>query len=205
MASLISRSILLPLLVSTALAQELPKRDNPRDFDLEPKLMLNDLPDITLPAPHAGDVATSTPSLDVRKLEAEVEKAQKNATWRARLSRAGVLSKVEGEKAALKVVQLTKDLENARLQAAAREVEEKRLRAAAGDVSKEVLAEAETSLAAATDTARAATTKWQTAQRAAAELSVQRERKLLAVGAGSRSSVRRAEAALQSLPPLASP
>jgi hypothetical protein len=179
-------------------AQELPKKDSSRDFDFEPKLMLNDLPNIPLPASDPSATTPTATSLDVAKLEADLEKAKKNAAWRERLYKAGVLSKVEAEQSALKIVRLTKDLENARLQALTREVEEKRKPTEKDESSKTRMTETESALAA-TAAAKAASAKWEEAQRAAAELRVQRERKLLAVGAGSRSSVKRAEAALQAL------
>ncbi len=203
-ASLPARSLLLlPLLVSAALAQDLPKRDATETFDFEPKLMLNDLPDLPLPA--GSTAAPGTPSVDVAKLEAELDRARKNAAWRARLCKSGVLSKVEAEQGALKVLRLSRDLEQARLQAATQDIEEKRKQAAAGALSPEALAVVEKEFATLTTTARDAAAQWDAAQRAAAELRLQREKKLLAVGAGSRSAVKRAEAALQSLAPSLNP
>lgn len=204
MAALISRTIILPLLTSAVLAQVLPKPDAFRDFDFEPKLMLNDLPDRPLPADPTAPT-TAARSLDVAKLEAEWERAKKTAARHARLCKSGVLSKVEAEQSALKVVRLAKDLQNARLAAATIELEEKRKRATAGDLSGEALAEAEAMLVTLAAADRAAAVEWDEAQRSAAELRVQRERKLLAVGAGSRSAVKRAEASLQGLAPRTSP
>ena len=200
------RLLLLPAslfwLTSTLLAQELPKKDGTLSPDLEPKLMLNDLPDLPLPVgDRFAPATTATPSLDVAKLEAELDKAKKNAVWRERLFKAGVFSKVEAEQAALKIVRVTRDLENARLQALNRGVEEMRKQAEKDESLKAKLAEAEAALATAKTTATTAAAKWDEAQRAAAELRVQRERKLLALGAGSRSSVKRAEAALQAVAP----
>ncbi len=180
-------------------AQDLPKKSATPEFDFEPRLMLNDLPDLPLPGADPRAPQTANSSLDVIKLEAELEKAKKNATWRERLYKSGVLSKVEAEQSALKIVRLARDLENARLQALKREIEEKRPQAEKDESVKVRLAELETALATASTTASAASAKWDEAQRAAAEIRVQRERKLYALGAGSRSSVKRAESALQSL------
>lgn len=204
------RILLWPILcavAATALhAQELPKKDDKPDSDFfEPKLMLNDLPDLPLPASDPSAPNTIFLPPDIARLEAELQKAKKNAAWRERLHKAGVLSKVEAEQGALKIVRLTRDLENARLQALTREVEEKRKAAKPGDSSQEALAKAESALAAAKATATATTAQWNEAQRTAAELRLQRERKLLAVGAGSRASVKRAEAALQVLAPGITP
>ncbi len=182
-------------------AQELPKKNGSPDFDFEPKLMLNDFSNLPLPAADPSKPATAAPSLDVAKLEADLEKARKAAIWRERLYKSGVFSKVEAEQGALRIVRITRDLENARLQTLTREIEEKRKLADKDETAKARMAEAEAALATATATAGAASAKWDEAQRAAAELRLQRERKLLAVGAGSRSSVKRAESALQAITP----
>lgn len=207
MASPIIRLTPLLLLLSAAtFAQELPKRDGPPEFELEPKLMLNDLPDLPLPKDGKWDAETGKPqSFDVAKLSGELERAKKSAAVRERLCRAGVFSKVEAEQAALRVVKLTKDLAAARAAVCTAEVAELQRRATAGEANAEALAAAEKELAALTTSANEAAEKWSQAQRTAAELRVQRERKLLAAGAGSRSQVKRAEAALQSLTSGAQP
>lgn len=199
--SFICSWFLLPLLAGAALGQELPKRDGSEPLDFEPKLMLNDVPDLPLPPGGTAASAVSLSSADVARLEAAVERAKTTAARRARLCQAGVLSKVEAEQSALKVVQATLALEEARLQVATREIEAQRLSAARGELSAETLAAAEAVFATAAANARDCASRWVEAQRAAAELRVQRERKLLAVGAGSRSSLKRAEAALQILAP----
>jgi multidrug resistance efflux pump len=175
----------------------LPKKDASEVFDFEPKLLLNDVPNLPLP----GSTGTAAPSLNVTKLESELARAKATAVRREKLFKSGVLSKVEAEQATLKVVRLARDLETTRLQALTRHVEELRKLAEKDDASKSKLTEAEATLAALTATATEASAKWDQAQRAAAELRVQRERKLLALGAGSRASVKRAETALQSLAP----
>ncbi|HSI13280.1 MAG TPA: hypothetical protein VK961_14615 [Chthoniobacter sp.] len=201
MASLLIRStLLLTLAFASATAQELPRKSGPTDFDPEPKLMLNDVPDVPIPgAPFAAAAAGNQPPADVAKLEASLERAKKNAAWRERLAKTGVLSKVEAEQGQMTVVRLTKDLENARLDALKRELEERRKQPATDDAAKKTLEEIEGHLAAATTTAQDAFTKWQQAQRSAAEIRVWRERKLLSLGAGTKSAVKRAETALQAL------
>lgn len=189
---------LLPLLCATVLAQELPKRDDPLDFELEPKLMLNDLPD--LPPPKEAK-AEAWQSLDAAKLTADLERARKTAAWRERLWKAGVLSKVEAEQGALKIVKLIRDLATARATAASMELAELRKSAA----NAEAIAAAEQNVETLTAAAHEAVAQWDEAQRAAAEMRLQRERKLLALGAGTRSGVKRAEAALQSLAPRPPP
>lgn len=202
MASLLSRSaLLLALAFATAHGQELPKRSGPADFDpATPTLMLNDVPDVPLPPSSSTDTLDANlPPADVAKLEASLARAKKNAAFRERLCKEGVLSKLEAEQGQMLVVRLTKDLANARLEAAKRETDELRKQPPKDEVAKQALADADARLTAATSAAQEATTKWEQAQRVAAEIRVQRERMLMALGAGSKSSLKRAEAALQSL------
>jgi hypothetical protein len=202
MASLPARSaFLLAIAIATAAAQELPKPTGATE--LNPKLILTDVPDAPLllePLPGAAS-STNGPAapMDVVKLEAAVENARKGAAFRERMWKAGVLSKLESEQAAMRVVRLTKDLANARLEAAKRDVDEKRKQEPADDAAKAALAGAEAHLATATSEAQDAATKWDEAQRAAAELRVQRERKLVSLGVEPKMALKQAEAALQKL------
>jgi len=200
MASLLIRStLLLFCALATAGAQELPKRSGPGDFNpAEPTLMLNDVPEVPLPGESP---AADQPPADVAKLETKLTRAKQNAAFREKLCKQGVLCKLEAEQGEMLVVRLTRDLANARLTAATRDVEEKHKQPPTDEAAKTALAQAEAQLATATTTAQDATAKWEQAQRAAAEIRVWRERKLLALGAGSKSAVKRAETALQVLTP----
>ena len=124
---------------------------------------------------------------------------KRNAALRERLYKQGVLCKLEAEQGEMKVVQLTRDLANARAEADKRAIEELQKQSTTDDSAKKNLAEAEERLPTETAAAQDAAVKWQQAQRAAAEIRVWREKKLLALGAGSKSAVKRAEAALQTL------
>ena len=205
MASPFSRLAPLLLLTVAALGQELPKRAGAPGLEREPKLMLNDLPDLVpadLLLPKDGQLGGGSemqPSPDVARLSGELQRAKKTAAQRERLYRAGVVSKVDAEQAALDVVRRTKDLAVARAGACASEIEELQRRAAAGEANAGALATTRQEFAGLTASAKDATEQWIQAQRAAAELRVQRERKLLAAGVGSRTQVRRAEAELQNL------
>ncbi|MDR3401589.1 MAG: hypothetical protein P4L99_03740 [Chthoniobacter sp.] len=202
MASLLLPSTLFSaLFLASAVAQELPKRSGPADFDPSaPTLMLNDVPYVPIPPSASTDAFNANlPPADVAKLEASLNRAKKNAAFRERLCKEGVLSKLEAEQGEMLVFRLTKDLANARLEAVKRENEELHKQPPKDDAAKQALADADTRLTAATSDAQEATTKWEQAQRAAAEIRVQRERMLMALGAGSKSSLKRAEAALQSL------
>ena len=198
MASLLLRST-LPLVVAlaTATAQELPKRSGPTDLDLaEPKLMLNDVPYTPVP----GELSTTVQApASVAKLEVALDRAKKNAALRERLCKQGVLSKLEAEQGQMKVVKLTKDLADARVEAEKHEVDDLHKQPATDEATKKKVTEAEERLTTETTAAEDAKVKLDQAIRTAAEIRVWRERKLLALGAGSKSAVKRAEAALQTL------
>ncbi|HEY3900683.1 MAG TPA: hypothetical protein VGM54_18890 [Chthoniobacter sp.] len=201
MASSPARSALLFVIaIATAAGQELPKPTGATE--LNSKLILTDVPDAPLlnELPGAASSPNEPPApMDVVKLEGAVENAKRSAAFRERMWKAGVLSKLEAEQAAMKVVRLTKDLANARLEAAKREVNEKRKQGTADDAAKAAVADAETRLTTVTTAAQNAATKWDEAQRAAAELRVQRERKLVSLGADPKMALKQAETALQKL------
>ena len=207
MASLLIRStLLLTFALVIAKAQDLPKRSTPGDFDpTESKLMLNDLPYLLLPAEGLADPASEHSPAAVAKLEAALDRAKKSATLRERLCKDGVVSKLEAEQGEMKVVRLTKDLANARLEAGKRNVEEQRRQGPGDEAAQKALEQAEAQLVAASAIAQDAQAKWEKAQLAAAEIRVWRERKLMILGAGSKSLLKRAEAALQRLTPSAGP
>ena len=201
MASLLIRcTLFLTLAFASATAQDLPKKSGPADFDPEPKLLLNDLPDVPIPGtPFPDSIAADQTPAAIAKLEGALERAKKNAAFRERLCKSGVLSKLEAEQGEMTVVRLTRDLENARLKALQQQLAERHKEPPADEAAKKELQDIEVRMAAATVTAQEATTKWEQAVRSAAEIRVWRERKLMALGAGSKSSLKRAEAALQSL------
>ncbi len=201
MASLLIRCTLFSALALTSVtAQELPKQSGPADFDFEPKLLLNDLPDLPVPgAPFPEAIPADQIPAAIAKLEGSLERAKKNAAFRERLCKAGVLSKLEAEQGEMTVVRLTRDLENARCKALQQELDERRKETPADEATRKAVEEIEVRLAAANVSAQEASKKWDEAVRKAAEIRVWRERKLMALGAGSKSSLKRAEAALQGL------
>lgn len=201
MASLLIRCTLFPALaLASVMAQELPKQSGPGEFDFEPKLLLNDLPDLPIPgAPFPEAIPADQIPAAIAKLETALDRAKKSAAFRERLCKAGVLSKLEAEQGEMTVVRLTRDLENARVKALQQELEERRKEPATDEASKKAVEDIEVRLAAEKISAQDASKKWDDALRTAAEIRVWRERKLMALGAGSKSSLRRAETALQGL------
>jgi hypothetical protein len=183
-------------------ADDLPKRVPGETLDFEPKLMLNDLPDIPLPHPTTASAPADD---DVRRLEGQVEQARKTAAWREKLFRAGVFSKVQAEQSALSVVRLTKDLEIARRDAAKETAAAQDKRFAAGEIPREEVEKAAAALAAAQAAARDASERWDKAQFDAAQTNLQRQRQLYAVGATTKTQLRRAEERVMAMKAPASP
>jgi predicted DNA-binding protein (UPF0251 family) len=197
-------------------ADDLPKRVPGEALDLQPKLMLNDLPGVPLPSPTAPgasagetDAAAAASEADVMRLKDRVEQAKKTAAWRGRLFREGVFSKVQVEQSELSVVRLTKDLENARRDVAKEFAEGQAKRFAAGEISQEESEKAAAALAAAEAAAKDASERWDKAQFDAAQINLQRQRQLYAVGATTKNQVRRAEERVMTMkagtPPLGTP
>lgn len=174
---------------------ELPKRAPDDALDFEPTLMLNDLAGETT----AKAASPSAPEAEVERLLGEVNRARTSAARAERLYKSGVLAKVDAEKRALKVVQLTSELEDARRRVATSELETQSKAFDNGHLSADDLRKAEAALAATTANAAAAAAAWQQAQLDAAILDVKRKRQLLAAGIGSKSMVKRAEEKLAAL------
>src|SRR5438045_1206144 len=92
---------IVSLSLSSLLAQEVPKSDD-ESFDIEPPLLVK--PWEPQSAPDDSD-EVAVP-LDPAKLAQSLEEAKKSAATTPRLVKSGVLSKVEAEQRALRVVRL---------------------------------------------------------------------------------------------------
>ena len=183
-------------LVATAFAQEDSTTDNVDSFDIEPPLLIPDRGNEPLPDATAS---ASPADVDLAQLEKNLERAKRNAAGADRLYRIGVLSKVEAEQRALRVVRLKSDLENARLARAKEDIVQKEKQVTAGEIAKGELAEAETLLAHAIEAAHAAAGERERVELEAAETNLQRQQKLLALGSARKSDVARAEQKLAEL------
>jgi len=160
--------------------------------------MLNDLPGVPLPSPtapgaFAGEAAAGflASEADVKRLEGRVEQAKKTAALRERGFRAGVFAKVQAEQSELNVVRLTKDLEYARRDVVKEFADNAAKRLADGEITREEADKAAAALAAAE--------RWDKAQFDAAQINLQRQRQLYAVGATTKSVLRRAEERVMAL------
>ena len=195
MMRLFAFSLSLFLTASLLAEEELPQ-DPGEPLDIEPPLLIQEIPS----RDPGQSNAAAAPQLGPEQIALALEKAKKSAAAGERLYRSGVIAKVESENRALKVVRLEADLANARLEAARENVVAQQSRFDAAEVSQSELEKAKAALAEATNEAAAATAQREKAELDAALLNLRRQKKLLAMGSGRKSEVSRAEekvAALQ--------
>jgi hypothetical protein len=153
--------------------------------------------DLSLLPKFAG--VPDLPAVSVVRIEAALERAKKSAASGERMFRAGIIAKVDAEKRALKVVQLTADLAAARSEAARLELDARREEFGAGKASQQQFDAAQASADAADEAAAAAAATRARAELADAEINLGRQRRLLAAGAGSKALVARAQSKLAAL------
>jgi hypothetical protein len=181
-------------------ADELPTSDSEDSFDIEPPLLIPyERPEKPV---VKEDRSADAPSLDVEKLEKDVERAKRRALNAEHLFRMGVLAKVEAEQRALRVVRLQADLENARLARVKQGVGDaeagpKTTTEATTATNSEKPTDAE--LAKAIENAHAAARKREEAELAAAEINLTRQQKLLSLGSGHKADVVKAAQKLEEL------
>ena len=184
-------------LAATLLAEDELPQDPSEPFDIEPPLLIQEIPE---PWPGAQSTPEVVAELDPERIQIALEKAKKSAAAGERLYRSGVIAKVEAENRVLKVVRLEADLANARLEVAKQNVASQQSRFDAAEIPQSELEIAKSALVAATNEAASATAQREKAELDAALLNLSRQKKLLAVGSGRKSEVSRAEekvAALQ--------
>jgi hypothetical protein len=177
------------ILAASLLAEEELPQDPGEPLDIEPPLLIQEIPSRD-PSQSTPGVA---PELDPERIQLALEKARKSAASGERLYRSGVIAKVEAENRALKVVRLEAELANARLEVAKQNIDAQQARFDAAEIPAAELELAKSALAAATDEAAAATAQREKAELDAALLNLRRQKKLLAVGSGRKSEVSRAE------------
>lgn len=188
--------LVVVFLAASLLAEEELPQDPSEPLDIEPPLLIQEIP--------TRNPGQSTPGiagdLDPERVQIALEKAKKSAAAGERLFRSGVIAKVDAENRALKVVRLEAELANARLEVAKQTVAKQQLRLEAAEIPRSELEIAQAAVVAATNEAAAATAGREKAELDAARLNLSRQKKLLALGSGRKSEVSRAEekvAALQ--------
>jgi hypothetical protein len=185
---------IVSLSLSSLLAQEAPKSDD-ESFDIEPPLLVKPWE----PQSPPDDSGEDAVPVDVAKLAQRLEGAKKSAAATARLVKSGVLSKVEAEQRALRVVRLESELAEAEMTSAQQQLTSLKARFLAGQVSQPEVDAATTALTQASAIAQAAGAKYHKAQLDAAELNLRRQQKLLKLGSAHKSDVARAEEKLAQL------
>ncbi|MEP6604044.1 MAG: hypothetical protein ABJB69_08865 [Spartobacteria bacterium] len=178
-------------------AAELPKNDAEDSFEIEPPLLIPNRDRET--STVAKETTTPPPVADVDKIEKQLERAKRSANGADRLFKMGVISKMDAEQRILRVARLESDVAEARLTLAKETLLEQEPRVAVGEIPKTDLADAETNLARAIETAHSAAANRERAELEAAESNLHRQQKLLALGSGRKSEVSRAEQKLSEL------
>jgi hypothetical protein len=184
----------ISLALSSSLAQEAPKSDD-ESFDVEPPLLVKPWEQQSAP----DDSSEEAVQLDAAKLAQRLEGAKKSVAATARLVKSGVLSKVEAEQRALRVVRLESELAKAQMISAQEQLTSLKALFLAGKVSQPEVDTATTAVTEASAAAQEAGAKYHKAQLDAAELNLRRQRQLLKLGSAHKSDVARAEEKLAKL------
>src|SRR3954454_11370028 len=163
-------------------AAELPKDGEEDSFEVEPAVLIQNRDRDKAAETGSSNAAAAAP--DIGKLEKDLERARKSAAGAERLYRIGVLARVDVEKRALRVIRLEADLENTRLSQVKQNAISNERQFVAGKVTKVELTEIEASVERAEQIAKKASADREQAEIAAAEVNLQRQRKLLALGSG---------------------
>ncbi|HEV7869018.1 MAG TPA: hypothetical protein VGO90_15125 [Chthoniobacteraceae bacterium] len=194
--------VLLLLACGPAAAQnELPQRGKGEAPEPEPKLFLRDLADVLPDTDFEKALAARVPAVDVRRAQTELERAERKQQRWQQLAKAGVLAKAEAEAAVLQAARARAKFERARAAEQERELEALRQRGAAGQITPDAVAAAESALKSAQAMAAEAAEGLHRTELLLAQVNLDRQRRLLAAGAGSKNQLRRAEVSLQKLQP----
>lgn len=195
----------LALLVASlrllAADNDLPKQSGAPQTGRESELFKNDGRDPLFPNTKLTDseflLRTDVPS--VGRAQTEYEQAQRKEVRWQKLVKSGVLAQVEVERATLQTARARVRFERARVAQQESELNDLRTRSAAGSAPADAVAAAESALTTARTMADEADTSLRRTELLLAEANVDRQRRLLKMGAGSRSQLQRAESALAQL------
>ena len=174
--------MVVAFVTATAFAQE------PESFDVEPPLLIPDRGDATQKTESADN---DSQDVDLVTLEKALQRVKRNAADGGHLYRIGVISQVEVEQRALRVVRLEADLANSRLKRAKEQAAVVSSVMVNGQAANDERTKAD--LAQLTQAAQAAAAKRERAELDVAEANLHRQQELLAVGSARKSDVARAE------------
>ena len=186
-------SLLAALLgaVSLHAEEELPKHAPGETFDFEPKLML-DGPLAKLP-PGLSERQSALAEDRIPKLEAALLKAENRAADCEQLHKEGVISTVEAEDRMIQVLRAKRELAVVRAAVAAHKAVAAKKAFDAHQQSQTELDDANKSWLAALEAAKAAAAELHDAELNVAVADLNRRKKLMAEGIGSRQEVARAQ------------
>ena len=189
-------------LAGGALAAEndLPKRQAGEPADGGTALFPKDIGDV-LPGKELPvfETLAPEPEINVDRAKAAFERAQRKEQRWQKLVKSGVLSRVEAEASVLATARARARYERARVTAQQRALEELKSRAAGGQLSADTVSAAESALQTAQTMAADAEANLRRTELLLAETNVERQRRLLVLGAGSKTQLKRAESALLQL------
>ena len=183
-----------------AVENDLPKRQPGEPADGGAALFPSDLSDV-LPGKQLPTLEQLAPerAVDTDRAKTDLERAQRKEQRWQKLAAAGVLAKVEAEACVLATARARVRYETARVADQQRALDALRERATAGQVGADVVKAAESALQTAQTMAAEAETTLRRTELLLAETNVERQRRLLTMGAGSKSQLKRAESALLQL------
>src|SRR5438477_792236 len=188
-------ALLAVIAATTVFAQDNGTKQETDSFDVEPPLLVPNRADAELPDTASSEAGT--PDVDLAKLEKDFERAKRNAAGAEHLYRIGVISQVELEQRALRVLRLEADLANSRLERAKEQAAAVSSVMVNGQAVNDERTKAD--LVRLTQAAEAAAAKWERAELDVAEANLHRQQELLAVGSARKSDVARAEQPLADL------
>jgi len=176
-------------------ATELPEEDDYDSFEVEPPILM---PNRQIDSERSPDQPGPS-NRDPVQLEKQVERAKRTAADAELLFKRGVLSRVEVEMRALRVVRLQANLEAARFERAKAELAIQQTRVEMGEITKDELAAIQRNVEAAREKSESAAAAWSRAEMAAAEKNLQRQQKLAEMGYARPADVARAQQKLADL------
>lgn len=181
------------LLLITASGQDaLPQRDDRDPMEFEPQLQLYDVkPD------KGGPTEAWAIPADVNKAKTDADRAQKKAQRWQQLQKAGVLSKVEAERAVLQANRAVHKFQQARVNELRKQVEALKARVAQGGGGEELLVTAEATLKNSEALAGEAEESFRRIDLQFAENQLDRQRRLAAAGLTPKSQVIKAQVNLE--------
>ena len=186
-------------LCASVLAAEtdLPRKQSGETPDAGAALFRSEIGDV-LPGQELPifELLPPEPALDVDRAKTDLDRAQRKEQRWQKLVKTGVLSRAEAEATVLATARARARYEKARVAAQQRALEELRQRVAGGQLSADTASAAESALKTAQTMAAAAEANLQRTELLLAETNVDRQRRLLTLGVGSKTQLKRAESVL---------